>query len=90
MRDRTRKVTLPEIPPEHDPELRISPEVSATPDWERIFGRSAPLILEIGTGNGVFLAAEAARHLEENFVGIEQSKEFFLKCKRRIVALRVG
>ena len=36
-----------------------------------LFGRNAPLVLEIGFGNGDSLAAMAAAHAEEDFVGIE-------------------
>ena len=38
---------------------------------EEIFGRSAPLIVEIGSGHGETLAATAAQHLETNFLGFE-------------------
>jgi len=40
-------------------------------DPERIFGRQAPLILEIGFGNGELLTTMAADHPERNFLGIE-------------------
>ena len=43
------------------------------PDWEAEFGRRAPLALEIGFGNGEFLAREAARRPERNHLGIELS-----------------
>ena len=36
-----------------------------------VFGRSAPLVLEIGFGNGESLAAMAAAHPDQDFVGIE-------------------
>lgn len=39
--------------------------------WSRIFGRRAPLELEIGFGLGDFLVAEATARPEINFVGIE-------------------
>ena len=42
-------------------------------DWSSVFGRSAPLALEIGYGNGEFLAAEAAQHRERDHVGVELS-----------------
>ena len=40
-------------------------------DFAVIFGRRAPVILEIGFGNGEALVAEAAAHPEYNYVGIE-------------------
>jgi len=43
----------------------------APPDFAVIFGRRAPVILEIGFGNGDALVAEAAAHPENNYIGIE-------------------
>lgn len=39
--------------------------------WEAIFGRAAPLTLEIGFGLGDFLVAQAKAHPERDFVGVE-------------------
>lgn len=41
--------------------------------WENLFRRRAPLVLEIGCGNGEFLAAWARWQPDWNFVGIELS-----------------
>ena len=41
------------------------------PDWERDFGRAAPLELEIGPGRGAFALDHAARHPEIDLVVIE-------------------
>lgn len=40
-------------------------------DWRRRFGRDAPLEVEIGFGNGEFLARRAQTHPERNLAGIE-------------------
>ncbi|MEZ6194146.1 MAG: tRNA (guanosine(46)-N7)-methyltransferase TrmB [Planctomycetota bacterium] len=40
-------------------------------DPEALFGRRAPLTLEIGFGNGAFLADQALRHPERDHLGIE-------------------
>lgn len=40
-------------------------------DFARVFGRSAPVILEIGFGNGESLAAIAGSHPLNNYMGIE-------------------
>ncbi len=40
-------------------------------DWTAVFGRSAPLAVEVGFGNGEFLARVAARHPERDFVGFD-------------------
>lgn len=42
-------------------------------DWGERFGREAPLALEIGFGNGEFLAREAGRRPERNHLGVELS-----------------
>ncbi|MDH5182176.1 MAG: tRNA (guanosine(46)-N7)-methyltransferase TrmB, partial [Gammaproteobacteria bacterium] len=40
-------------------------------DFQALFGRDAPVVVEIGFGNGVSLAAMAAAQPERNFLGIE-------------------
>jgi tRNA (guanine-N7-)-methyltransferase len=40
-------------------------------DFDTIFGRAAPLTLEIGFGNGESLLEQAIDHPERNFLGIE-------------------
>ncbi len=49
-------------PPEHGP---------GAVDFREIFGRSAPVILEIGFGNGDALVEMAQSHPQWDFVGIE-------------------
>ncbi len=41
--------------------------------WAAHFEREAPLVVEIGFGNGLFLIEQARRNPEVNFVGIELS-----------------
>ena len=41
--------------------------------WEEVFGRRAPLALEIGFGNGDFLSAQAQAHPERDHLGLELS-----------------
>jgi tRNA (guanine-N7-)-methyltransferase len=40
-------------------------------DERALFGRDAPLEVEVGSGKGLFLANAAARNPEHNFLGIE-------------------
>lgn len=50
----------------------ISPRHVPQPlDWDREFGRAAPLEIEIGSGNGEHLARLAAERPGRDFVGIE-------------------
>ncbi len=41
--------------------------------WPALFGRSAPLIVEIGFGGGTFLMDLARRNPQANVVGVEHS-----------------
>jgi tRNA (guanine-N7-)-methyltransferase len=49
-------------------ELRHAPEPA---DLRALFGRAAPVVVEIGFGAGEALAARAAAHPEEDHLGIE-------------------
>ncbi len=40
-------------------------------NFEVLFGRSVPVVLEIGFGNGETLVEQAAAHPEQDFIGIE-------------------
>ncbi|MED5369827.1 MAG: tRNA (guanosine(46)-N7)-methyltransferase TrmB [Myxococcota bacterium] len=51
--------------------------------WHQEFDRSAPLHVEIGTGNGFFFSGMAARHPEWNMVGLEiRFKRVILTAKK--------
>lgn len=53
-------------------------------DAEEIFGRSAPLIVEIGFGNGELLASMAADNPDKNFIGIEVHEPGVGHCLLRL------
>ncbi len=44
---------------------------TATPDWQSCFGRSAPLILDVGSGSGDSTIALARRYPECNLLAVE-------------------
>jgi tRNA (guanine-N7-)-methyltransferase len=44
-------------------------------DFTKLFGRPAPLELEIGCGRGMFLANESTGRPEANFIGLEVAKK---------------
>ena len=46
-------------------------DAAGTLDFATIFGRQAPLVLEIGFGNGESLVQQAAEHPDRDFIGIE-------------------
>ena len=56
-------------------------------DLPRIFGRHAPLHVDLGCGDGAFLAAMADRYPEENFLGIDRMPGRIDKACRRAVGL---
>ncbi len=60
------------------------------PDWRWVFGREAPLVVEIGFGNGEFLAEEAANHPEFDYVGFELSLTCIEKAGRKFHAAGLG
>jgi tRNA (guanine-N7-)-methyltransferase len=60
------------------------PEGTAPLDWPAVFGRVAPVILEIGFGNGEALVAAAAAHPEIDYLGIEVHRPGAGSLLRRI------
>jgi len=53
-------------------------------NWREIFGRDAPLVVEIGFGNGEYLEALASKNSDKNFVGFENSLTSIVKTQRRL------
>lgn len=51
---------------------RLRPDVMARLDFGSIFGGSHPVELELGSGDGSFLAQYAALHPERSFLGVER------------------
>jgi tRNA (guanine-N7-)-methyltransferase len=62
------------------------PEGTAPLDWPTVFGHRAPVILEIGFGNGEALAAAAVAHPENNYLGIEVHRPGAGSLLRRLEA----
>ena len=52
-------------------------------DFQAIFPAAAPLELEIGCGNGRFLAANAAKHPERCYLGVERMIERLRRCSKK-------
>ncbi|TAH35966.1 MAG: hypothetical protein EYC70_12010 [Planctomycetota bacterium] len=59
-------------------------------DWHAVFGRSAPLVAELGFGNGEYLAWDAARRPDHDFVGIELPLQCFLRAASNLGRAGVG
>ncbi len=58
--------------------------------WSQVFGRAAPLTLEIGFGNGAFLAEQGRAWPERDHVGIELSWTAARHLFRRLAAAELG
>ena len=52
--------------------------------FPRIFGRPAPIHIEIGTGKGAFLLNEALSRPDTNFLGIEWARRYYRYAVDRI------
>lgn len=59
-------------------------------DWSGLFGRSAPLEVEIGFGNGERLLRHAQSHLDVNIVGIDLSWPSARRALRKIAIAQSG
>ena len=65
----------------------VQPEAHARPlDWPRLFGRRAPLEVEIGFGNGEYLHRSSLAHPERDFVGVEVAWASAKRALRRLAS----
>ncbi len=55
--------------------------------WHEIFGRRAPLYVELGTGKGDFISQIAAREPQHDFIGIEAEQEVLYRAAVKVAAL---
>ena len=53
-------------------------------DFVRIFGRTGPLHIEIGSGKGTFLLKQAGAQPGDNFLGIEWARKYYRYAVDRI------
>lgn len=53
-------------------------------DFDRIFGRSGPVHIEVGSGKATFLLNEAMAQPKVNFLGIEQAGKYYRYAVDRI------
>jgi tRNA (guanine-N7-)-methyltransferase len=52
-------------------------DLNSSIDFDQLFGRSAPVQIEIGSGKGTFLLAESRAHPEINYFGVEWANKFY-------------
>ena len=59
-------------------------------DWEGLFERSGPLVVELGFGSGEFLIQNAIQHPSTNFVGFETSLTCMVKLQKSLSRLGIN
>ena len=52
--------------------------------WNEVFGRTAPLLVELGTGKGTFVSTLASREPEKNFIGIEAQQDVLYLAAKKV------
>lgn len=61
-----------------------SEDLDGKTDFARIFGRIAPVHIEIGSGKGTFLLNQAHANLSDNFFGIEWASKYYRAAVDRV------
>lgn len=69
MRLRNRPWAKPLI--EENPQYVVTEPEKLKGNWQSHFEKNAPLFIEVGMGKGQFIVEQAARHPENNYIGIE-------------------
>ena len=60
------------------PNISLSPDnIENTLDFDDIFGRTAPIHVEIGSGKGTFLLGHAQHNPDINILGIEWARKYY-------------
>jgi tRNA (guanine-N7-)-methyltransferase len=68
----------------YDTTVLKSEDLTCPMDFARVFGRQADVHVEIGSGKGTFLVAEAKAHPESNFLGIEWANKYYRYAADRL------
>ncbi|WP_214096403.1 tRNA (guanosine(46)-N7)-methyltransferase TrmB [Candidatus Methylacidithermus pantelleriae] len=66
----------------------MAPSTGQRLDWEVVFGRKAPVVLDLGAGEGSFSLAYSVRHPGKNIMAVERKAERARKAASR--AQRLG
>jgi tRNA (guanine-N7-)-methyltransferase len=70
--------------------FRLLEELPAPLDADFIFGRNAPLEVEVGSGKGLFLQSACETHPERNFLGIELADRYARYCAGRLARKKLA
>jgi len=67
------------------PSVALKPEdLDGKIDFVRLFGRTGPVHIEIGSGKATFLLSQATAEPQVNFLGIEQANKYYRYAVDRI------
>ena len=67
------------------PSVSLEPEdLDGRINFFKIFGRSGPIHIEIGSGKGTFLVNQAKAQPDENFLGIEWARKYYRYAVDRV------
>lgn len=58
--------------------------------WQKVFGNTNPIHIEIGMGKGQFLLALARRNPQINYIGIERYSSVLLRAVEKLQAMDTG
>ncbi len=58
-------------------------ELEGPMDWERFFGNTYPVEIEIGSGKGRFLLEASKRHPQVNYIGVERAQKYVEVTRER-------
>ena len=80
--------SLRKLDPALDLSRHLVPAEALPRPWDAaaLFGRAAPLELEIGSGKGLFLAGAAAAQPDRDFLGIEIAERYARFAAGRLAA----
>lgn len=83
---------LPKIDPALDWEGHLRTVDDLPTPWSAVelFGREAPLEIEVGSGKGLFLQNAAFRHPDRNYLGIEVSLKYARFTAARLAKRRIN
>ena len=87
---RSHAVTVAGSPPKDLPEIEILPGMVTGPlRFETLFGRRAPVEIEVGIGKGRFLLQQAESRPGVDFLGLEWSLKHLRVAKERAIKRRL-
>ncbi|MCE5285234.1 MAG: tRNA (guanosine(46)-N7)-methyltransferase TrmB [Pelosinus sp.] len=79
-----KKPWITEAIKEYDSIVMMHPGEAVRGKWQEVFGRTAPLYVELGTGKGRFISELAERQPETNFIGIEAQQDVLYFAAKKV------